>query len=285
MTISGTNVVAFLINTYVYYAAIKPSLTYDKLNDENIYSNYLKNNYSCLAIYLLLVIVVQCLINVNIINSTCGGSTSSNIGYAGMITIIPWILIFGVLLAIINIYPGFKSAFSDVIGYFWVSTSANKLITELLVNREIQPKIDDDTNLNPEEKIQMQNAADAILKIIGNTGVLINKITPSNFQNFWNTLTPLMKDQYKPKNGVLSPDAIQMRDSIFNLTVTRDNVGEALWYIYTGVLVSCIVQLNIASKSCNTNVATMEQNYAKFQQEEAEASKEKELTQSTVYTS
>jgi hypothetical protein len=32
---------------------------------------------------------------------------------------------------ILTIYPGFKSAFSDVIGYYWVYGSANKLITEL----------------------------------------------------------------------------------------------------------------------------------------------------------
>ena len=35
-------------------------------------------------------------------------------------------------------YPGFKSAFSDVIGYFYVSSSANKLLTDLLVNKDIE---------------------------------------------------------------------------------------------------------------------------------------------------
>ena len=38
------------------------------------------------------------------------------------------------MLAVLIIFPGFKSAFSDVIGYYWVSYSANKLVTEILID-------------------------------------------------------------------------------------------------------------------------------------------------------
>ena len=42
----------------------------------------------------------------------------------------------------------------------------------------------------------MQNTADAILKICGNTGILINQITPDNFIEYMKMLQPLMKDEY-----------------------------------------------------------------------------------------
>jgi len=283
---SGThsNIVIFLLTTYVYYLVIKPKLTYSVVSDTNEYKKYLQNNYISLAIYLLLVIVFQGIVNTNYINSTCGGSTQDNIGFAGIMTLWPWTLIFGVLLIIITIFPGFKTAFSDVIGYFWVSKSATKILTELLIDKEVQPKIDGDSRLTPEMKMKMQTAADAILKIFGNTGMIINQVTPRNFQQFWDTMTPLMKDQFKPVNDKLPQQALSMREDLFKLVVTRDNVGEALWYVYTGLLVTSIVQLKISSKGCKNNTKTMEQNYDKFKETESAAAEKKKLAQSQVYT-
>ena len=88
-------------------------------------------------------------------------------GAAGIFTFIPWTLIFGVLILVLSIYPGFKSAFSDVIGYFYVSGSANKVLTELLVDKDIQKNINNDTTISPEQKLAMQSSADAIIKICG----------------------------------------------------------------------------------------------------------------------
>ena len=59
--------------------------------------------------------------------SKCGGSLDKNIGAAALFTFIPWILIFGVMLAVLIIFPSFKNAFSNVIGYYVVSGQANEL--------------------------------------------------------------------------------------------------------------------------------------------------------------
>jgi len=278
------NVIAFIIITFVYYKAIKPKLNYQILSDINEYTKYIKNNYVSLAIYILMIIGTQSIINTNYINSTCGGSTSDNIGLAGIMTLWPWTLIFGVLVIILSIYPGFKSAFSDVIGYFWISKSANEIMSQLLIDKEIQPKIDGDTEMNSEMKKKMQTAADAIIKIFGNTGIMINQVTPRNFEQFWSTITPLMKNEFKPVNNVYPEAASGMRDNLFKLVVTRDNVGEAMWYVYTGLLVTSIVKLKISSKGCKTNTKTMEQNYNNFKEKENAAAEKKQLVQSQVYT-
>jgi hypothetical protein len=280
MANSYLNIVTFLLTTLFYYLAIKPSFTYEISVNPQKYKEYTSNNYMYLAVYLLLVMVIQFIVNASIISSNCGGSITENMGAAGVFTFLPWTLIFGVLIVVLSVYPGFKSAFSDVIGYFWVAGSANKIITELLINPDIQKKMDADTAATPEQKEAMQSAADAIIKICGNTSVLINQIVPSNFDSYWNILKPLMKQQYQTD----SPETSKMKNDLFELVVTRDNVGESMWYMYTGLLLTSIVQLKITTRGCISNPKTMEQNYQQFLDAEKKAQGEKALATSTTYT-
>jgi hypothetical protein len=280
MASSYLNIVTFLLTTLFYYLTIRPNLTYEISADQTKYKQHISSSYMYLAIYLLLVIIIQFMVNASIISSTCGGSITENMGAAGVFTFLPWTLIFGVLVLVLTIFPGFKSAFSDVVGFFWVSNSANKIITELLINPDIQKKIDADTKLTSQQKEAMTNAADAIIKICGNTSVLINQIVPSNFNSYWGILEPLMKEKYQNN----TQDAVNIKKELFELVVTRDNVGEAMWYIYTGLLLTSIVQLKITTRGCVNNPKTMEQNYQKFLDAEEKAKSEKELATSTTYT-
>ena len=280
MANSYLNIVTFLLTTLFYYIALKPTLNIDTLSNQELFKKYSSSNYLYLAIYLLLVIVIQFIVNTSIISSTCGGSISENIGPAGVITFIPWLLIFGVVICILLIYPGFKSAFSDVVGYFYVSSSASKILTTLLVDQNIQKQIDSDNTTTPEQKKAIQTAADTIIKICGNKSILINQIVPSNFMNYWQILTPLMKKQYQQPG----PETDDIKNKLFELVVTRDNVGEAMWFIYTGLLLTSIVQLKIATKGCSSNPATMQQNYQKYLEEQEANDKQQQQATSTVYT-
>ena len=227
----------------------------------------------------MLVMLIQFGVNASVISTTCGGSISENIGAAGILTFIPWTLIFGVIIIVLIIYPGFKTAFSDVIGYFYVSSSATKIITELLVNRDVEKKFTGAES--KEEKEAIEDAADTIVKICGNTSILINQIVPDNFLNYWKILNPLMKPKYRDDNSEETKD---IRKQLFELVVTRDNIGEALWYIYTGILLTSIVQLKITTRGCSSNTATMEKNYKDFLDKEAQAKAKKADTDNTVYT-
>jgi hypothetical protein len=279
MANSYLNIVTFLLTTIFYYLALKPSLPYSSYKDKEKYKTYISNHYMYLAIYVLLVIVIQFIVNSSIITSNCGGNISENIGAAGVLTFLPWTLIFGVLIIILTVYPGFKSAFADVVGYYYVSSNANKLLTELLINRDVEDKITDDESMTPEKKKALESAADAIIKICGNTSVIINQIVPNNFEDYWQILTPLMKDTYKSGGEM----ADKMKQDLFDVVVTRDNIGEAMWYIYTGLLLTSIVQLKITNRGCVTNPKTMSDNYQKFLQQEEAAQQQKESA-STTYT-
>ena len=279
MANSYINIVTFILTTVFYYLALKPTLSYDDLIDVKKYEEYSKNNYLYLGIYLVLVMLIQFIVNASVISTTCGGSISENMGAAGVLTFIPWTLIFGVIIIVLMIYPGFKSAFSDVVGYFYISGSATKVITELLVNRDVEKKLTGTES--KEEKESLEDAADAIVKICGNTSILINQIVPDNFEKYWKILTPLMKPQYRDTNSQETKD---IRQELFELVVTRDNIGESLWYIYTGILLTSIVQLKITTRGCNNNTATMEKNYNEFLKKEEEAKAKKAEADSTVYT-
>ncbi len=279
MANSYINIVTFILTTVFYYMALKPTLTYNDLIDPKKYEEYSKNNYLYLGIYLALVMLIQFVVNASVISTTCGGSISENIGAAGVLTFVPWTLIFGVIIMVLIIYPGFKSAFSDVIGYFYISGPATQIITELLVNRDVEKKLTG--NETKEEREALEDAADTIVKICGNTSILINQIVPDNFQDYWKILNPLKKTQYRDDN---SPETQDIKKQLFELVVTRDNIGEALWYIYTGILLTSIVQLKITTRGCNTNTATMEKNYNEFLKKEEEAKAKQEEADSTVYT-
>jgi hypothetical protein len=278
-TSSVLNIITFILTTAFYYLLLKPTLTYDIMNNTEEYNYYTKSYYKSLGAYLALVLIVQFIMNITIVTAKCGGSVKTNILAAAAYTFFPWTLIFGVMMVVLVMYPGFKSAFSDVIGYFYVSSSANKVLTELLIDKNIQQEMDE-SGASLKEKEDLQNAADAIIKICGNTSILINQIVPSNFVNYWSLLNPLMKQRFQ----IDSDETTSKRNQLFDLVVMRDTIGEMMWYLYTGILLTSIVQMKISTTPCYLSPKQMEQNYKDFLKKEDEAQAKTNAAQSTVYT-
>ena len=300
---SYLNIITFLLTTLFYYMILKPPLDYKTVSNMESYKDYTSKNYVSLAVYLLLVMVIQFIVNASIIAQKCGGSISENMGAAGIFTFIPWTLIFGVTIIILILYPGFKSAFSDVIGYFWISNQANELLVELLMQQDVEDSLAKGVSPSTptptptpqaalvggkkpsqnggDDKQAVREVADLILKLCGNTSILINQITPRNFEPYWSLLTPLKKPKYQNDNAA---ETQTIKKQLFDLTVTRDNVGETLWYVYTGLLLTSIVQLKITTRGCAMNPKTMEENYAKFQKQQEEIKAQNATTTDTTYT-
>lgn len=301
------NIVGFLFTTLIYYLALKPKLTYDDMLNTDKYKSYLNNEKIYLAVYFFAILIVQFIINAYVVTQACGGSITQNIGASGGYTFIPWTVLFGIVIVVLMIFPGFKSAFSDVVGYFYVAGSANKLLTDLLINEKVSDQIEKATggeNVNQPQvlppatpatpqgtqgnirlvggttKKELEKAADLIVKICGNTSILINQIVPSNFVEYWNILKPLMKSQYQ-NDG---PLANEKRNELFELVVTRDNVGEAMWYMYTGLLIASVVQLKITTRGCAVNPKQMAKNYQNYVAEQEQSEQQQQQATSTVYT-
>ena len=271
MDVSLLSLVIFSIITFMYFSFIKPSLTLDMLNNIEGLKLYYSYTYSKLGIYLLLILVSQLGLNISYLATKCGGSMSKNVVVALIYTFIPWLLMFGVLIGVLFIFPGFKSVFSDVIGYYVVYSSANDIFSKILIDTSINDamKITDETT-----KKEIQSAAELIMKMVGNKSVLINELNPDNFMKIWDTLKPLMVGDYKNDSNDITK---KVKQELLDLVVLKDNIGEGLWYLYTGILVSSIVYYNLSSNGCVKDVATLKQEQKEYlkKQEEIEAQKAK----------
>ena len=255
------NIFIFVLVTIAYYVFLKPSFSLADAENMSSITAVLSNQKWMSLIYFLAVVTIQVIINAIAIVNRCGDSSASNIFSAFTMTIVPWIFIFGIMMGFVMVYPGMKSAFSDVIGYLAVSYSANKLVTELLVDTDIEEQMGDE-GMDESTKSSMRTAAQTIVRILGNMSVLINQVVPANFSSFWKTLIPLMKPKYK--NSLDGQETQKLQQQFLTLSLVRDNVGEACWYIYTGVFVIFLVQSYIIGYKCDVDPRIMNEKYDEY---------------------
>ena len=278
MDISLQSLLFFTIITILYFAFPsigKPQLKLEDLIDEQSKANYYTQNMKSLAFYLGVIVFTQLVLNIGYLMAKCGGSLDKNIGAAAVFTIIPWILIFGVMIAVLIIFPGFKTAFSDVIGYFFVSGGANDIFGSILMGTDLNEMIEQTSDVN--KKNELTKAAEAIVKICGNKSILINQMNPDNFIDIWTTLEPLMIP------GLDQNKKIDFQTQLLNLVSLKENIGEALWYIYTAILISSIVYYNLATRGCVKSVDQIKAEHDAFIKEQEESNVQEDINNSTTY--
>jgi hypothetical protein len=268
MDISLQSLLYFVLITVMYFMVLKPKLTLELLQP-HCYNDYKNSIFPKLALYLLIVCLVQFILNTAYLTSKCGGDVNNNIGAAALYTFFPWLIIFGIMIAVLIIFPGFKSAFSDVIGYFVIAGGAKELFSNILVNTDIKQQVD---GLDGNSKNSLMAAAEAITKMLGNKSILINQVTPDNFLDFWQLLTPLMKDELKQDNALLTAK----QSELLGMVVLKDNIGEAFWYVYTAILISSIVYYTLANRGCVKSVAQIKAGYDQYMKDQEAAEKEKQ---------
>jgi len=278
MDISLQSLIFFIIITILYFSFPsigKPALTLNDLENDQSKSAYFKQNMTRLALYVGIVVLSQFILNINYLVAKCGGSMQNNIGAAALFTFIPWILIFGIMVTVLIVFPGFKSAFSDVIGYYAITMSASDIFGEILIDKDVNNALKD-PSISADKRNAMEDAAQALMKIIGNKSILINQMNTENFLIIWDNLKPLIKPQYQTNTD--------MQLKLLNLVVLKENIGEALWYIYTAILISSVVYYNLASRGCVKSSSQMKSEYDTYVQQQEEIDKQQEISNSVTYT-
>ena len=276
MDVSQISLVLFIIITIIYFAVPsigKPQLTLNDILTEESKATYYIKNIKSLAFYLGVVVVIQLILNGWYLSTKCDGAIDKNIYAAFIFTFIPWVLIFGVMLAVLIIFPGFKSAFSDVLGYYAVAGSANDIFSSIFIGTDINDMIDKTNDVT--KKNELTHAAEAIMKICGNKSILINQMNPDNFTTIWQTLKPLMNV------GVY--ENVEIQTKLLDLVVLKDNIGEAFWYIYTAILISSIVYYNLATRGCVKSVDQIKSDHDAYIKQQEEADKQTAANNSTIY--
>lgn len=261
MEITYFSILLFVVTTIAYYIFPffgKIPLTLEILkNENNSINDYYLSNLTRLAIYFGAIVMSQYILNAVFIVNNCGGVTLSNFGNAFLITFMPWIFIFGIMIVILTIFPGFKSAFSDIIGYFIVAKSANDELSKILVDKDVDNVLSNLSSTSETDKLR--KSAESIMKFYSNKAILINQIVPENFIETWDTLQPLMKPgMYENMNE---------KSKLLDIVVMRDNIGEACWFLYTAILIISFVSYKISSHGCEKNIWDIEAESKKRQSE------------------
>ena len=84
----------------------------------------------------LVVIVSQLILNLSSIKELCKNTALATMPLAIKVTILPWLLIFGLLYVLLETFPDWKAPFSNTIGYFVVNIAGIKSSLEALLPSE-----------------------------------------------------------------------------------------------------------------------------------------------------
>lgn len=266
------NILLFIVVTFLFFWKVKPKPTIETLMTP-------ASPYKAYGIYFGLILILEILSNYFTMKGKCGEGSQLNLGFIMLLTFGSWIAMFGILIGVLIAFPIMKSPFSDVIGYYVVARSANKLLAEMLVDTEINEKINEaGEGVDEIKKQSMQSAAEAVIKMMGNVSILINEIVPENFTSYWNTLEPLIKPNLSPA------DISNKKTELLDIVVLRDNIGEACWYIYTAVLLISIVGYKVATTKCEVDPKVANANYEEYLVKQQDVEKEQTIANSTTYT-
>ena len=238
------------------------------------------------AIYLLMVIVGEYFINLGTTSAMCG---STQWGTAISVTVIPWLVIFGLLNVMLKIFPGWLTPFSNTIGY---------AITKIMGAGDLFAKIlqdEDMDNLPPETQ-------KTLARIYSDKSLMINEIpsTVSGFAEFWRRLSPLMNADAPPANSYAevkemlvykdtpegkAPVEQSLAYQLYSYVRLKNIISEYIWYMLTGALVTSVGYNYIINTGCELSAAEMQQRHDKFMDKEAELAKAQEGTSARVYRS
>jgi len=264
----------------LYFMYLKPVFDLATVEDIDKYGKAIKSTYTTTVILFVCVIIIQVGFNTIGYQSKCEGGFVANFGKVFGATFIPWFAIMGSVMISLLVFPGFKGAFSNVLGYYAVANSANEILVSLLGSSDTNAQIDDIPDDSGNTKEQLADAAGAIVKIVGNTSLLINQITPSNFTEFWKTITPLIKPELQ------SPGQHRdLKEKLLENVVLKDNIGEACWYVYTTILLVTVVKSNIAELPCGTSVAAIHSRMDEYTKKQDAIDVQNKKKESVTYTS
>jgi hypothetical protein len=191
------------------------------------YSNNL-NIYS--IIYILIVLFGNYILNKQIEFELKDPSVDVNNFKIVLITILPWLVIFGSLFIILNIFTAWNKPFSNTLGYF--------IVNLLGVEKEFQ-EVFKDVNSNDGGAEQIN---DILTNIGRNKTMIINEMNTEieEFKQFMNMLCKanLLKAGLCEKDTITidNPNVI----NIYKFVVIKDEIGKVIWYILAGMLISTV---------------------------------------------
>jgi len=221
--------------------------------------------------YILFIITGEYFINLNLSNAMCGVNQWRAVLY---ITVVPWLLIFGVLHVFLTIFPGWLSPFSNTFGY---------LVARLMGLPDLMKDI-----VAPVAEGETQRA---ILSVTTDDSLLINQFTTETaieeidkttgqrkkmrpiFDSAWDKL-----QKAKIINTFSVKENETYRSKLYNFIEMKYTISEYVWNMLSGLLVTSVSYNYILSTGCEKSVTDMKERYDAYEAaEKAKKNKKKEF--------
>ncbi len=198
--------------------------------------------------YFVLVIMSQMFINMKVTQSICGDEIQTSTAMSA--TIIPNVIILGVVYIMLVLVPGWKSPFANTFGYFAANIGGIRDVLNTLTNTNFEEKGEGSIVLK-------QNQINIFKSIYKDPSQLINNITPENFHKFLKTMRNIK--YFKPSNEVNDRNV----KKLYSLVVIKDLVSQFIWYMLAGYLVITTTYDSLINMKCQSSEARLKKLAAK----------------------
>ena len=219
-------------------------------------------NIVWLSIYILLLVAGNYFINLSTTNAMCGGTPQW--GTSFIVTIVPYLLIFGVINILLILFPGWLTPFSNTIGYLAANLGGlNDLFNDEILT--VPLKDNDDGESASDSDIQVGKA---LQHIYGNKSLLINEIPREgeterqkreSFEQFYSAM-----ERNKIFKKLKERDDNRIKTQLYNLLTIKDIVAEYVWNLLTGLLVTSVSYNYIVNVGCDYSAKQMKNSYKEY---------------------
>ena len=225
------SILIFTLFTIIYYSTL--------------YSIGIKSHYKKILtiIYYGSVLISQIIININVMKKLCG---DGGVGKALFVTLMPWVIIMGLINVLLMMFPAWKDPFSNTFGYF---------ITKHVLG--VKPFLQNDIL----RKSSSSKVLEAIKHIYSDPSLLINELTINDVNN------PLW---WKSMQGTIFMTSVtnEAKEKLANIIGLKDLISEATWIMLTGIYASMTCNNSIITTGCQQSVQKMKQFHAKYEKQQ-----------------
>ena len=203
-------------------------------------------------IYIGLLLTGMFFINLSMTKEMCG---STQPGTAILVTTIPWMLVFGIMALMLIAFPGWLAPFSNTFGY---------LVAKLAGLDSIADKILAPNAVTTSTPSSTKAAAVALEQIYSDKALLINQLTPSNFEGFWSKMS---------NARLFNAGANQYKTALYNLVRMKQVVAEFVWALLSGGLATSIATSYIQGSACQRSAEEMIKQHNQYEDEQSDEPK------------
>ena len=246
---SATTSVVFFLTMTVIYGFIMIYTTISSGTLTQVTTNSKNQIYT--LIYIIFLISGTYFINVNISKSICNENTIQW-GKVFTITMGPWIIIFGILYFLLELFPGWIKPFSNTVGYIIVNALGATTVLKKVLKSS-------DEHSNSTLKKALDNIEKNYSRFINEIDVEEDKYKKFIKQLSQESFTKILGDHTDNPERLYGDDNVVQ---LFALINVKDVIGRLFWYVLAGTLIASISYNFIINMSCEKTLDQAKKEYS-----------------------